>query len=105
MRAGGIEARSATGWETGPADAGLRARAALIDRLSREPGKHLVIVRYSPTHNVHEEWVFNGADIDGSRIVWAREMDAAANARLLEYFKDRKAWLLEPDRDPVNLLP
>ena len=38
-----------------------------------------------------------------SPIVWAREMDAARNAKLLDYFHDRHVWLLEPDRDLLKL--
>jgi hypothetical protein len=52
---------------------------------------------------VFDEWVYNEADIDGSKIVWAREMDAAENAKLMDYFKDRQIWLLEADEQPPKL--
>jgi hypothetical protein len=83
---------------------GLRDRAALLERLEQQPGRHLVIVRYAPEHSVHAEWVYNDADIDAAKVVWAREMDAANNRRLLEYFYDRHAWLLEPDKTPPQLV-
>ena len=79
-------------------------RARIVADLSQNGAKHLVIVRYSAKHSVHEEWVYNGADIDGSPVVWAREMDAQATARLITYFPGRRVWLLEPDgpeRRPV----
>lgn len=78
-------------------------RSPFIKWLNRQVGRHLVIVRYKPAHNVHQEWVYNEADIDHARIVWAREMDEASNRRLLQYFKDRRAWLLEPDDIPLKL--
>jgi hypothetical protein len=37
--------------------------------------------------------------------VWARDLGEAANRRLLGYFQDRTAWLLEPDRDPRGPRP
>ena len=80
-------------------------RAAVVDRLMHASGKHLVIVRYTPAHSRHEEWVYNSADIDAARLVWARDLGEAANGRLLAYFKDRTAWLLEPDRDPRDPRP
>jgi len=78
-------------------------REDLIAQLKRQGGKHLVMVRYSPDHVPHEDWVYNEADIDGSPIVWAREMDAERNAALVRYFHDRHVWLLEPDRDWLKL--
>lgn len=53
------------------------------------------------------EWVYNEADIDNAPVIWAREMDMEKNRKLLEYFKNRKAWLLkvEDDKSPPILLP
>jgi hypothetical protein len=76
-----------------------RSRASLVRALESLPDKSLVFVKYGPTHNLHEEWVQNLADIDGSKVVWARSMSAARNQQLIDYFPGRKAWSLEPDND------
>jgi hypothetical protein len=81
------------------------SRAAIQNRLSHEPGKHLIIVRYQPDHNIHDEWVYNGADIDAAKVLWARELDASQNTKLLAFFKDRTAWLVDPDNDNAKLVP
>lgn len=81
------------------------SRAAIIERLSRTPEKHLIVVRYGEDHNVHDDWVFNGADIDGAKVLWARETNSQQDARLFAYFKDRKIWLIEPEVDNTELLP
>lgn len=80
-------------------------RARLLERLQSESGYHLVIVRYSPKHSPHLEWVFNGADIDRSKVVWARDMGREKNAELLNYFQGRRVWLVEPDVSPPRLSP
>lgn len=69
-------------------------RLEIDKRLRAVRGNHLVIVQYGKEHNVHQEWVYNGADIDRSRIVWARDMGDKANAELERYFGDRHVWLL-----------
>ena len=61
-------------------------------------------MHYGETHHVDEEWVHNAADIDSSKVVWARDADAADNARLLRYFSNRRAWLLDPDAKPPRLV-
>ncbi len=48
-------------------------------------------------------WVNNGADIDSSKIVWAHDMGPDKNQELLDYFRGREVWLVEPDEDPVRL--
>ncbi len=73
-----------------------QARARVIRDLESRGGRHVVIVRYSPQHYPHTDWVFNRADIDRSPIVWARDR-GSENHRLAEYYPDRTVWLLEPD--------
>jgi len=80
-------------------------RAQIISELSRQPGSHLIIVRYEPNHTFSNEWVYNGADIDGSKVIWARDMGEEENKELLQYFSQRRAWLVEPDAKPVRLQP
>src|SRR6478609_5848900 len=52
------------------------SRAAIQKKLSHTPGKHLILVRYEKDHDVHSEWVYNGAEIDSAKVLWAREMDS-----------------------------
>jgi hypothetical protein len=81
------------------------ARATTLAKLESYPGHQLAIVRYSSTHDFMNEWVYNAADIDTSKVVWAREMDTRSNAELLRYFRDRTAWLVEPDYNPPKVSP
>jgi hypothetical protein len=69
------------------------------------PGRHLVLVRYQPDHNVLAEWVHNGADIDRSKVIWSRDMGTAENEELLRYFNDRRVWLLVVDDKNPTLVP
>ncbi len=80
-------------------------RATVEQKLERLPGEQLVLVRYTPDHDPLKEWVYNGADIDGSKVVWAREMDGLDNQRLIAYYRNRRAWLVEPDANPVRISP
>jgi hypothetical protein len=79
------------------------SRFVVQNKLEHEPGKHLIVVRYEVDHNVHDEWVYNGAEIDNAKVLWARELDAMQNAKLFDYFKDRKIWLVIPDVDNTYL--
>jgi len=90
---------------TSPPHPFAAARAGLQAQLERVPGPHLVIVKYSPTHNPNEEWVYNEADIDGSAVVWARRMGWGADGRLCQYFAGRRIWLLMADETPPRLTP
>jgi len=81
------------------------SRAAIGKKLSQTPGKHLIMVRYKENHNLHDEWVYNGAEIDTAKILWARELDPAQNAKLFAYFNDRHIWLVTPDEDNTYLKP
>jgi hypothetical protein len=82
------------------------SRTAIAEKLANTPGKHLIMVRYdSNDHNIHDEWVYNGAEIDNAKVLWARELDPQQNAKLFAYFNDRKIWLVTPDSDNTSLEP
>ena len=77
-------------------------RSAVVRRLDAN-SKHLILVRYREDHHPNVEWVYNSADIDAAKVVWARDM-GSANQPLLQYFHDRRAWLFEPDVN-ASLVP
>jgi hypothetical protein len=82
-------------------------RASMLQSLQRQPGKHLIMVRYGHghPHYVHDEWVYNSADIDSAKVVWARELNTDQDEKVISYFSDRHLWLVEPDNAPVALKP
>ena len=80
-------------------------RARAVAELRQYGGKHLVLVSYSPEHSFHHGVVYNGADIDGSEVIWARALDAARNRALADRYPDRSVWLLNPDEEPLTLVP
>jgi hypothetical protein len=97
---------AATGTQIEPLwQRGNLKRNAIVRELQSMPGKHLVIVHYGPEHEVHVDWIFNRADIDASKVVWARDMGAAQNQELLRWFANRKAWEIFPDDPDPKLAP
>jgi len=84
---------------------GMAARAQTEARLESMHGGQLAVVRYSPVRQIHEEWVYNRADIDHAKVVWAREIPGLDIRPLLEYFQGRSVWLIEPDSSPIELRP
>jgi hypothetical protein len=79
-----------------------QGRIAINGELDAVPGQQLVFVRYWPQHQF-QEWVHNAADIDHAQIIWARDLGPDENQKLLRYYPQRTAWLLEPDAHPPRL--
>jgi len=80
-------------------------RYLVESQLAAMPGEQLVIVRYSPKHDPTNEWVYNRADIDDARVVWAREIPGVNIQPLLDYFHGRNVWLAQPDVDMTHVIP
>jgi hypothetical protein len=78
-------------------------RADILRDLDKIPGNHIVLVRYAPTHFFHDEWVYNGADIPNARVIWARILSREENRKMVNYYRGRRIWLLEPDAQPPTM--
>ena len=80
-------------------------RRLVSERLSSEPGLQLALVRYAANHDPHSEIIYNSPDIDRQKIVWAFDFGPAADRPLLDYFKTRKVWLVQPDGPDPTIEP
>lgn len=86
-----------------------RERQRIVNRLQAHPGRDLVLVAYEEGHeerfDIHDEFVYNRANIDQAPIVWARYMGAREATELVRYFSERRAWLLRVGRSTTRLVP
>jgi hypothetical protein len=73
-------------------------RPRIENLLLRQSGKQLCLVKYSPSHSPHEEWIYNRADLKSARIIWARSLNPEQDRKLILAFPGRQVWLLQPDR-------
>ena len=80
-------------------------RHRIEEQLEGMPGRHLVLVSYSDDHPTGTEWVYNRADIDSAKVVWARTMSPSKDTELLDYFQrqGRKIWYIDADAASVQL--
>jgi hypothetical protein len=87
----------------------FRVERARIEReLMAQDGMQVLFVRYSPEHDPGLEWVYNGADIDGSKLIWARDLGPEQDKQLIDYYRGRHFWILNADSqhpDPVPYQP
>jgi len=82
------------------------SRREVSDDLTRQGGRHVVLVRYAPGDNIPLiDLAYNGADIDGSAIIWAQYMGEERDRELAAYYPDRRFWILQADPSPIKLLP
>jgi hypothetical protein len=82
-------------------------RGRLVQKLRAEGGRHLVFVDYSENWDPVREWVYNGADLDASPVIFAHLLSPCENRNLLDHFPGRKTWLvrLGPKVPDVRLEP
>jgi hypothetical protein len=81
------------------------SRAPVQAALESQPGPQLALVRYRHDRVEPVDWVQNLADIDRQKVVWANDLGPQQNQELLNYYKDRKVWLVEPDKPPPQISP
>ena len=83
---------------------GNRNKPRIMADLAKTPGNHLVFVKAKTGPNNLFQWIYNAADIDGSRIVWARDLGDAENAPLAASMAGRRIWMVDPNVEPATLV-
>ena len=82
------------------------ARAAMLAKLRQYPGQQLVFVRHDQaSDNTPFEQVYNRADLNTAKVIWADDMGPPENEDLIRYFKGCHPWLLYLGTDPPKLVP
>jgi hypothetical protein len=84
---------------------GNQNKPRITAEVAQNPGKHLVFVRAKTDPANLFQWIYNGADLDGSRFVWARDLGDSENARLAAYMTGRRVWMVNPNVEPATLEP
>jgi len=70
-------------------------RAAIVESLHLIEGDHLVFVDYGSSYAWTIEWVYNRANIDSARIVWARYLGLSHDQELIDYYPTRRLWRVD----------
>jgi hypothetical protein len=101
-----IPFRVASSYRQAAADPSIQQmafRAQFLRQLEATPGDHLVLIHYGENHDVGQEWVYNRADINHSKVIWARAIPEVDTRPLLTYFRNRMVWDVDADSDPPRL--
>ena len=81
-------------------------RSMLMKRLESMGGRHLVFVDYAegwPAWEPNTEWVYNGADLNAGRILFAHLRSVEENRQLMDDAKDRVAWSVMVGPGPADV--
>src|SRR4029077_12973495 len=64
--------------------------------LKKQSGQHLIFVSYAGQPSPHEEWIYNPANIDAARVIWAVDLGQTDNEKLRSYYAGRSFWRFKP---------
>ena len=81
----------------------VASRGDLIRRLNQQDGSHLVFVHYAEDYTINDEWVYNAADIQAAKIVFAHDLGAKKNRQLVARYPGRSLWLVTVDAKEKRL--
>jgi len=82
---------------------GNQNKPRITAELAKTPGNHLVFVKAKTDPYNFFQWIYNGADLDSSRFVWARDLGDAENAQLAASMTGRRVWMVDPNVEPATL--
>jgi hypothetical protein len=82
-----------------------RQRRSIRQQLDQLPGRQLIFVRYSPDYSIHDEWVYNQADLQQAKVIFAHDLSNERDQSLLAEFPGRQALRLTLGPAEARLAP
>jgi len=80
-------------------------RQDVIAHLTEHGGGHLVFVRYDKSYSLFGNWVYNDADLNTARVIFAYDFDDEKNRALIARHHSRSVWLCKLTRGKYELVP
>jgi len=77
----------------------------VIAQLEAIPGDDLVLVYQNAFFPIYSDVVYNGADLDGSPVLFAHALSPDSDARLIDYYRDRRIWAMRFRQGGYALVP
>ena len=97
---------AATGLEIPASDKpSRRTRIDVSTYLEKQPGSHLVFVAYDDDVSPHEDWVWNRAELESSRVIFAHYLGDTKNSELVAAYPGRSVWLVSVSSNDAGLEP
>lgn len=87
------------------AGVGFRTRGDIVRQLEALPGNDLVFVEYDEQFSKHIEFVYNGADLASSPVIFAHRLGDERNAALMDVYRERLPWILRVSVSEFSLTP
>lgn len=69
------------------------------------PDRYMAVVSYDINYDLHDEIVYNKADIENAKLIWAHDLSDEKNASLFEYYNNRKILMIRVSDSKVEIKP
>lgn len=80
-------------------------RGLIEETAEKDAQKYLIIVDYDKSFHSFDEIVFNRADFQNAKVIWALSLSEEKNHALLNFYPDRKPLFVKIKRDKFRISP
>ena len=80
-------------------------KAEMEKAIEKLPGKYIAVVSYGSDYTVHDEIVYNKADIENAKLIWAYDLGEEKNKVLLSYYNNRKILRIKISGSQIKIKP
>lgn len=80
-------------------------KADLEEMVEKLPDRYIALVNYNPNYSFHDEIVFNKADIENAKLIWAHDLGSTKNKPMLRFYNNRKILMISVEGTKIKINP